>query len=85
MFVTDTLICFACNFSPVPPQPIIVILSGLNFCFCVAVAVANCSHSLIFFKIMYAILNWPPFSSSSLYSFPFVFIGIHKLLFLVLL
>jgi len=69
---------------PVPPQPIIVIRCGLNWRFLFWVAVARCSHSLIFFKITYAILYWPSFKSSNLYSSPFLFLGIRSLLFFFL-
>ncbi len=74
---------FISTLFPVPPQPIIVILSGLNFNFCLVVAVAKRSHCFILRKMTYAILNWPSLRSSSLYSSPFDFFGIRRLLFFV--
>jgi hypothetical protein len=57
IFLMQATRVFISTLFPVPPQPIIVILSGLNFCFYFVVAVTNRSHSLIFLKITYAILH----------------------------
>jgi hypothetical protein len=61
---------------PVPPHPITVIRSGLNLFFRPLLAFFKLSHSFIFLRITYAILNCSSFRSVSSYVSPFAFLGI---------